>query len=598
VIADLDNPAASLLTGNGTYDVIGTNAGKQYLYYKTDYNNFAPSVGVAYSPHFAGGIGKLLFGSEGRSVIRGGYSQVYGNDSIITSLNSTLSANVGLGRASNSAVVNNTTVLDERLSGTNTAINPPGFVAPPRTFLQNNTAGQGFFGVANVVDPKLQIPKIEQYSFGWQREFWGNTAFEVRYVGSRSKNLARGLDLNQIDIVNNGFLADFQKAQANLALSITANGGNVNASTPFCFGITTGCQQLSIFQNGGTGSTGHLAVGTGVTLTQFRTALQGGTVADFAQSFITNNLNHHPTVANPSFTPFVNFYPNPNTGQIELFTNAGFFSYNSLQLEVRRRFSSGLYFQANYTFSKNLTDTVGTSQQLFEPYLLNEHPELDKQRADFDQTHVFNFNGIYQLPFGKGKWLLNEGGVMDKIFGGWELSGLWQWSSGAPISFVDIRGTLNRGARSGRQTPFSGLTSDEIRALAGVFEANGRIYFVDPSIISSGGAASNGYIYSGLNSNATFTGQAFFNVGPGQTGNVARTLINGPRTFNINAALLKNIRFMETIRVQLRAEAFNLLNNVNFRPNTQLANINSTTFGQITSTATARQMQFAVRFEF
>jgi hypothetical protein len=55
---------------------------------------------------------------------------------------------------------------------------------------------------------------------------------------------------------------------------------------------------------------------------------------------------------------------------------------------------------------------------------------------------------------------------------------------------------------------------------------------------------------------------------------------------------------METIRVQLRAEAFNLLNNVNFRPNTQLANINSTTFGQITSTAAARQMQFAVRFEF
>ena len=72
-------------------------------------------------------------------------------------------------------------------------------------------------------------------------------------------------------------------------------------------------------------------------------------------------------------------------------------------MEVRRRFSDGLYFQANYTYSKNLTNTVGTSQQLFEPFLQNQNPELDNQRADFDVTHVFNFNGIYQLPFGKGK---------------------------------------------------------------------------------------------------------------------------------------------------------------------------------------------------
>jgi hypothetical protein len=308
-------------------------------------------------------------------------------------------------------------------------------------------------------------------------------------------------------------------------------------------------------------------------------------------------------VANPTFSPFVNFYPNPNTGQIELFTNAGYYNYNSLQMEVRRRFANGLYFQANYTFSKNLTDTVGVTQGLFEPYLQNQNPDLDVQRADFDQTHVFNFNGIYQLPFGKGKWLMNYGGIADKIFGGWELSGLWQWNSGAPITFVDIRGTLNRGVRSGRQTPFSNLTNEQIRALAGVFELNGRIYFIDPSIINSGGAASGGYLFPGLNSNVTFPGQAFFNVGPGQTGNVARTLINGPRTFNVNMALLKNIRFTESMRVQLRAEAFNLFNNVNFRPGTgaaasQLANINSTTFGQITSTAAARQIQFAARFEF
>ncbi len=593
VISDPKNPATSLLAGNGSYNIIGTNAGKKYLYYKTDYNNFAPNIGVAYTPNFESGFGKFLFGSEGKTVIRGGYSHIYGNDSIITSLNSTLSANVGLGRATSAALGPlGTTALNARVSGGLPTIAPPSFISPPRSFLQNNTATQGNFGVANAVDPELQIPKVEQYSFGIQREIFRNTAIEIRYVGSRSNNLARGIDLNQIDVVNNGFLSDFVRAQQNLALP--------GATTPFCtVGVTPGCQALSIFQNGGTGSAGRLAVGAGVTLAQFISDLRNGIVADLAQRFVGAGINNHPTLNAPSNTPFVKFYQNPNIGQIELFTNAGSYSYNSLQMEFRRRFSQGLYFQANYTFSKNLTDTVGTSQQLFEPYLQNQDKKLDRQRADFDQTHVFNFNGIFQLPFGKGKMFLNHGGIVNKIFGGFEISGIAQWTTGAPLTFVDTRGTLNRATRSGRQTAFSSLTNDQIRALSGIYELNGNIYFINPSIIGPSGAASNGYIYPGLNNNNGFDGQSFFSVGPGQTGNMARTVINGPKYFNVNAGLLKNINFTESLRIQLRAEAFNLLNNVNFTTGgSQLFSITSQSFGQITQTTDARILQFAARFEF
>lgn len=592
VIVDQNNPASGLLAGNGTFNVVGTNAGKEFLYYNTDYNNFAPNVGVAWTPNFESGIGKFMFGSSGRSVIRGGYSHIYGNDSIITSLNGTLNQNVGLGRASSLAIgPTGTTALNDRLSGPLATIAPPVFVSPPRSFLQNNTSAQGFFGVANAVDPNLQIPKVEQYSFGWQREFFGNTAFEVRYVGSRGNNLTRGIDVNQIDVVNNGFLADFLRAQSNLALP--------GATTPFCNPVTTaGCQALTIFQNGGTSAAGRLAVGTGVTLNQFIADLRNGIVADLAHRFVTTNRNNHPTLAAPGNVPWVKFYENPNIGQIELFTNAGSYNYNSLQLELRRRFTQGLYFQTNYTFSKNLTDTIGTSQGLFEPYLQNQSRELDKQRADFDQTHTFNFNGIYEMPFGKGKPFMNYGGAVDKILGGWTVSGLTQWSTGAPITLVDSRGTLNRGARSGRQTANSSLTNQEIRNLIGVFEANGRIYWINPSIINpSTGTGSNGYI-SPTNSNTAFPGQVFFNVDPGQTGNVARTLFSGPNYFNVNAAVLKNIKFTESMKIQFRAEAFNVLNNVNFRNNTQFANINSAGFGQITSAAGPREIQFALRFEF
>ena len=621
VISDLNNPAASLLAGNGTFNVLGTNAGSEFLYYKTDYNNFAPSIGAAYSPSFESGIGKMLFGSAGRSVIRGGYSQIYGNDSIITSLNGTLVGNIGLGRTTNNALgPTGTTLLNDRLSGTLTQVATPAFTQLPRSFLQNNTANQGFFASANAVDPNLQIPLTEQYSFGFQREFFGNTAFEVRYVGSRSKNLARGVDLNQIDVVNNGFLADFQRAQGNLAV----NGAERNRRIAACAGVATciagvnstlpssaafnstlaGSTPLTVIPligilsgtNGGIGTPGMGGTQSAINAT-VNANLVNGTVADLAQFYVTQGANNHPTLALPNNTPFVRFYQNPNIGQIELFTNEGSYSYNSLQLEVRRRFSDGLYLQANYTFSKNLTDTVGTSQQLFEPFLQNENRALDRQRADFDQTHVFNFNGIYQLPFGKGKMFLNNGGIIDKVFGGFELSGLVQMGSGSPISFVDTRGTLNRGARSGRQTPLSSLTNAQIRALGGVYEANGNIYFLNPSIIGSDGRASTGFI-NPVNSNTTFDGQAFFNVGPGQTGNVARTILNGPRQIVVNAALLKNIRFTEAMRVQLRMEAFNLFNGVNFFNNTQLANINSSVFGQITQAGDARRIQFAARFEF
>lgn len=621
-----DDLIGSLLDPNGTYAPIGGNSERRNAYYKTDYNNFAPNLGVAWSPSFSKGLLGFLFG-ESKTVIRGGYSHIYGNDSIVTSINNAAVGNFGLGRSGFSE------------SGLNSRIDagpPPVIPVPvisgfPRTYLQNNGPNIGnFFGTVFAVDPKLQTPKVEQYSFGVQREIFGDMAFEIRYVGSRSTNLGRGVDLGQIDIVNNGFLADFLRAQNNMRVS---NPSNPSQGNPFC--VATGCVPLQIFQSGGVSSPGRLAVGTGgLPVSTFNNALSNGTPADLAISFINsvsniavtaNNINNQPCVGsrllpgtlgtftcNPNAVPFVNFLPNRGSGVIDLFFNDGRYRYDSLQAEIRKRFSNGLYFQANYTYSKNLTDAIGTSQALFEPYLDNNDKSLDYQRADFDTTHVFNVNGIYQLPFGQGKRFLNYGGLADKILGGWEISGLANWQTGAPITFVDTRGTLNRTGRSARQTPLSTLSNNEIQALVGIFEQNGNIYFINPSILLQtqnpvtgvfNSTASQGYSLAGL---PGFDGQVFFNTQPGQTGNIGRALIDGPRFFNLNLAALKNIRFTETMRLQLRMEVFNVLNNVNFDISAaqQLANINSATFGQITAVSDAvtptgaRELQFALRFEF
>jgi hypothetical protein len=616
VIADPDNIFPSLLNRNGTYDIIGTNSGEIGTYHKTDFNNFAPSFGVAWSPNFTNGIGKLLFGN---TVIRGGWARAFGNDQLVTALNNATGQNVGLASRTGFPLTPSGNNLTNSYLGVNPvpAFTTPSFVAPPFTYIRNNSAGVSAtanFGTVFAVDPKLQTPSVDQISVGYQREFGGNTALEVRYVGTRSDNFVRGVDLNQVDIFGNGFAADVNRAIANTVLT-----GN-----PFCAAAPVSnpaCQALTILTPSGTvanpisGSniypvvapgTGRLIVGTGgLSAATFNSILQTGAPAELAFNFIQLGFNNHPTLSNPAASPFINFVANPGTGAVDVMLNDASFRYHSLQIEVRRRFSKGLYFQANYTFSKNLTNAIGSinspssGQSLFEPYLDNNNKSLDYSRADFDQTHVFNFNGVYALPMGKGKSFLNYGGFVNTVFGGWELSGLVQWASGGPITFTDARGTLNRAARSTRQTPNSSLTADQIRALTGIFEANGNIYWFDPTILN-GGAASPGYIRAGLNSNSTFPGQVFFNVEPGQTGNTGRFLINGPKNFNINTALLKNIGFGgdSAMRLQLRIEAFNLLNNVNFNANAQLASINSTTFGRITSAGASRTIQFAARFEF
>ncbi len=593
-ILNADDPVASLLDPNGRLQLIGGNAGVENAFYKTDYNNFAPSVGFAWSPKFDSGISKFFLD---KTVIRGGYSRTYGNDQIVTAISQAPANNTGLGSVvSNVTNAGGLTFLNFRLGDTipNPAI-PTRVPIEQLTFLRNTTPPiANFAGVVFGVDPNIQTPMVEQYSFGVQREFLGNMALEVRYVGTRSNNITRATNVNELDIANNGFLTDYNRARANYLGSLAVVAGTNVAPTGFCglAASAVNCMPLQILQNGGTGAAGRIALPS-TYIGTFNAFLVDGQVANLANSIINNGLNNHPIVAAPTRQPFVNFLRNPSAGTtVALLTNNGFYNYNSLQIELRRRFAQGLYFQANYTFSKNLTNSITTGQAQFEPFLQNDNPGLDKQRADFDLTHVFNLNAVYQFPFGKGKTFLNQGGIVDKIFGGWEISAIVQAFSGTPITFVDPRGTLNTSGRAGRQTPLSSLSNSEIRALGGVFEANGNIYFIDPSILNANGQASAGF------GQVAFPTQVFFNNNPGQVGGIGRTLVNGPSYFNTNMGLIKNIRFTESTRVQLRADAFNVFNNVNFNANTQLPNITSSAFGQITSAGSARVLQFGARFEF
>lgn len=558
------DPVAAVLNPNGTYDFVGKNSGNTGEFVKMDKDNFVPVISFAYSPTFKNKLLGSVFG-DGRTVLRGGFRMSYVNDEYIRSIDNAVGQNAGL-TATAFARVGGTLAgsqnLNDRLSGSLSPTVAPVFTTPPFSYAVAN-ANANNFATTFAVDPGLQISRVLEYNFGFQRELGFQTAFEVRYVGSYSNDLVRTIDYNQIDIRSNGFLTDFNRALRNIQVSGNPLG------TAACLGNGT-CQALTVYPNLSTAGQ-----------TNFRDLVGQGTPGELAFTIVSNNRQGT-----------VKFLPNANTGVGNLVVNAGKLRYNALQAEVRRRFSDGLYFQANYTFQKILTDVTddGINQTRVAPYLDNQNPQIDYNRASYDTTHFFNLNGIYEVPFGKGRRFLNHGGVVNQIVGGWQIGSILQITSGAPLSFTDARGTLNRAGRSGNQTATTNLSKDQIKDLVGFRNVNGTLWFIDPAVVSSLGRGANGF------GQGTFNGQVFFNVEPGQTGNLERLFINGPMFWNWDASLIKNFRISETTRFQVRVEAFNVTNSTRF--NAPTFNINSTSFGRITGAAAPRIMQFVGRFEF
>lgn len=575
VIGSQADIRAAILNPNGTYDFVGTNVGDN-RFFNPDKNNFAPNVSFAWAPDFGNSFLSALFPGEGKTVFRGGYSISYVNDEFVRAADNALAGNAGLTQG---VAANN---LNQRLSTFANPIVTPTFQVP-RTYSQNDALA-GNFGTVFAIDPDLEIPRLQQWNIGIQREIGWKTALEIRYVGNRSDNLVRGVDFNQVNIQGE-YLADFLRARANMVATGGAAGNPNCAPAPGCVPLTL----LPTLPNGGLLTNGTI-----------RSLIFGGTPADLAFTYITN----------PGLFPGVDtrFLANPNTGVVDLLGNFARTRYNSLQAEVRRRFSEGLYFQANYTLQKTLTDAPGIGQTRFDPLIDNANQENEFARWDADAQHVFNFNGIYELPIGKGRRFLNEGGVLDFILGGWQLTSIVQLASGAPITITDPRGTLNRAGRSGRQTANSNLTNQQISDLIGIFRTPCGVFWINPAVINinqanlqagncsalGSGRASEGF---GL---TPFSGQVFFNAAPGQTGNMSRNAWNGPLFFNWDASLMKNFRITENTRLQVRAEAFNVLNRANFFVGVfpGSGNVNSTNFGRVTSAFSPRILQFAARFEF
>jgi hypothetical protein len=389
---------------------------------------------------------------------------------------------------------------------------------------------------------------------------------EARYVGNHVVGAYRAFDYNQVRIRENGFLDDFLRARSNGFLALDRVGifnPAYNANIP-------GSQPLTVFPK--------LAAGV-LRTEEYVNLIQTGEPGQLAADLTVNGANGS-----------VSFFPNPNALAADIITNYSHSTYNSLQLVARRRFGSRAAFETNYTFSKVLSDADGDLQVRFQAFLDFNNPKIERSRANFDQTHMIKAFGNVELPFGKGYRLSYH--PIDRIISGWRLTGTMVWQSGAPFSITSGRGTLNRTSRSYYNTASTTLTKSQLDQVV-KFQMTG----IGPRIIAE--SAVNPADFTGVNADGEpkFAGQVFTNPDPGTVGTLQRRYFSGPWTFGLDTSLQKNVKIRETMNLEFRADAFNILNHPTFWSGDH--NINSPAFGLIGSTLTLpRIMQFGLTFSF
>jgi hypothetical protein len=287
---------------------------------------------------------------------------------------------------------------------------------------------------------------------------------------------------------------------------------------------------------------------------------------------------------------FGNCNPALDTGIATLRSNT-FSNYNSLQARLEKRFTNGLQFEAAYTFAHALDNASSASLGSVNngDFQDQRFPNQNYGNADFDIRHRFVFSYVYELPFGRGRYLGGDAsGLLNQIIGNWQMAGVVSAATGNYYTATDIQPVAN--ADCGGTVGF---------------------YCSRPNIVGNPNA--HPCVAGTLFNTCAFA----HNLVAGTFGNAGRNIIKGPGYKTWDMSLVKQFPIHEQMHLEFRAEFFNLLNHVNYLfeqsgaisseptaleldPNNinTPQNPNLSPFGYAQASRPPRQIQFALKFYF
>ncbi|PYR93713.1 MAG: hypothetical protein DMF84_07845 [Acidobacteria bacterium] len=596
--------------------------------YKVDYNNVAPSAGLAWTPRARPGILGKLMGADD-FVVRGGYTRSFSRGGL-NDFTGLFANNPGV--TIQGPVTRNDSTGNLVNGGSVPVLFRDAFRLGPPAF--NDTPVYPLVGsITNSIsgfDPNIQVPYADSWQAGITRSLGKSMAVEVRYVGTRGYAGWNTLNYNEYNIVENGFLQEFRQAQANLKANIAAGPG------AGCIGgITTlGCQNnfaytgapgtvplpsfLAFFNAQRAANAGNAALYTGANWTN---ATFLGFLAPFnpqpynfanpGSNGLMGSATFRANAAAAGLTPNY-FVANPELlGGANVRTNLDRTKYNALQMELRRRYAQGLQFQLSYVLG-NGENSVFTS--------LRRPLRMLRSAGDpGDLTHQFKSNVVYDLPFGRGRrWGGGANGLIDRVIGGWQIGVASRLQSGRLIDLGNVR--------------LAGMSPRDVEKMFKLRfdDAGKQVYMwpqdvVDNTILAwnvsatsptgYAGAAPSGRYFAPPNgpdcievaqpmtnvNNVPSSAAATNSFGDCGTGSL---VVTGPMFQQHDIRFSKRTTIVGRTNIELAAELLNALNHPNFTP---VAGITNGLFGTtlapyqltaLTGQDTRRTVQLVLRFNW
>jgi len=592
-----------------SYDWSGPANGKPG-YYGWDTKDFGPRLAFAWSPSFSEGMLGKIFGGPGHSSIRGGFGMVY--DRVGESLVDTFDQNGSFGLATqlNNPSAFETSQTAPRLTGLN-VIPQNDYNTPPQPILEPAPAGGfpqqypvGLGAITWGLDPNLKTPYSYTMDFAVSRELSSNFTLDVAYVGRLSHRLLAQDDLAMpLDIYDQKSGLDYFAAEK--ALAKVFRPQIVAGTTQITQGFSPSQVPANV-QQFWTDQIQPLVAGGAYTLsgcTGGQTLPTQSPVTFAFDTFCSTAFNDslalyvldyygYSDYNIPSQTYFTSggqySYYSPQFSSLFAWRSVAWSNYNAAQFTLRHRMSHGVQFDLNYTYSKALdissdAERVGPASTGSFLGLNNNiinawNPRAQYGPASFDATHQMNSNWIVQLPFGRGKMLAkNSNRAVDAVIGGWQVSGLFRWTSGFPV-------TVDNGVTNFPTNFEMEGNADQIAPVhSGKYIFNGV-----PNIFSNGPAAIS----------------SFAPAYAGESGQ--RNEIRGAGYFGIDLGVSKRwlMPWTDKQSVQFRWEAFNLTNTPIFDVQSALLSqslglTSGGNFGNYSQLLNKpRIMQFALRYEF